>query len=264
MTYIASYTEAYFRDGKFYAVTLDEEALKKLIEDKLKASFPELSSSSEYDFNKLVEGLIGIVPSEGGQYRLVGKISETSFKTRGGVDYKFPAITATLKPGTKEFVTISKVDFVAVGADLIRVILEAVGDELAGVPGVTEATGCKIEDPNVALSVFEPENNQTFLNNDDFAKVNDYSNRVEGAVSTVIGRVTRGVSWFSLNNESLAVLIETAVGVIAKKASEKVLWCGLCVYRKNKEGEDLYPRGYGLRKDEKVVPARFVISGTGE
>ena len=79
---------------------------------------------------------------------------------------------------------------------------------------------------------------------------------------------SRGVSGFPLNNESLAVLIETVVGAIAKKASEKVLWCGLCVMRKNnddrKEGEASYPRGYGSRKDEKLVPARFVISGTGK
>jgi len=270
VAYIAAYTEAYFRDGKFFAVTLDETAMKEFIRAKLIASFPEVGSSPQ--LNQLVNDLIGDVPSEGSQYRLVGKVSETSFKTRGGTDYKFPAITATLKPGTKEFVTISKVDFVAVGADLIRVVFEAVGDALAGVPGVTEATGCKIkkdpDDPDVSLPVFEPENRQTLLTTDDFAMVNDYSNRIEGITSAVIGRVIRGVSWFSLNNESLAVLIETAVGVMAKKASEKVLWCGLCVMRKNnddrKEGEASYPRGYGSRKDEKLVPARFVISGTGK
>ena len=58
-----------------------------------------------------------------------------------------------------------------------------------------------------------------------FSKVNDYASQAESVAATATGQIIRGVSWLSLNNEALAKLIETAVGVIARKATEKVAWC---------------------------------------
>jgi hypothetical protein len=154
------------------------------------------------------------------------------------------------------------------------VFLEAVGDALAGVPGVTEATGCKIQElPNekdLRLHVFDPNNQATKLTMEEFGNVNDYANKVEGVVSSVIGRVVRGASWFSLNNESVAVLIETAVGVMVKKASEKVIWCGYCVAHKERSSvtesdptgvTTVVPYGIGRRAGETTVSAKFVVLG---
>ena len=156
------------------------------------------------------------------------------------------------------------------GGDLVRVFLEAVGDALAGVPGVTEATGCKIQEMRDRLPEFDPENPATKVKMEDFANVNDYANKVEAVVSSLIGRVVRGANWFSLNNESVAVLIETAVGVMAKKASEKVIWCGYCVAYK--EGATMMerdptgvisvvPYGIGRREGETKVSGKFEIVG---
>ncbi len=265
--YIVSYTKAYFRDGEFASVVLDLSQLENAIATRLKTSFPELTLDAQ-QLNTLVKKLAAGLSQEGGKYRLIGKISETSFKTRGGADYKFPAITATLNPGSREFITVSKVDFVAVGGDMIRVFLEAVGDALAGVPGVSDATGCKIQD--LRLPVFDPNNQATNLTVEEFGNVNSYASNVEGVVGSVIGRVIRGVSWFSLNNESVAVLIETAVGVMAKKASEKLIWCGYCVAHQEHpiltEGDPsgittVVPHGIGRRPGETTVSAKFVVVG---
>ena len=259
--YIVSYMKAYFRNGEFASIVLDPTKLKEAIKNRLETLFPGLvidPSELEKLANKLAQGL----PLVDGKYRLIGRICETSFKTRAGADYKFPAITATLTPGSREFITVSKVDYVAVGGELIRVFLEAVGDALAGVPGVTGATGCKLEGmpdaKDLGLRVFNPDDPATKLKMEEFENVNEYANKVEGVVSAVTGRVIRGLNWFSLNNESLAVLIETAVGVMAKKASEKVIWCGYCVAPK--EGATtIVPHGIGRRQGETIVSARFEL-----
>lgn len=260
--YIESYTKAYFRDGHFVAVDLDENSMKQFITEKLKPSLPGFDANKP-PWQDLINSLAKDAGCKDNKCRLVGKVSDISFKTRGGVDYKFPAITVILQPAGEKLVTVSKVDFVGVGADLIRVFIEAIGDALAGVPGVTEATGCNTQVlTDAALPVFDPKDQETHLTTDDFSKVNMYANQVEAATSTVIGRVIRGASWFSLNNESLAVLIEAAVGVIVKKASEKVLWCGFCVWRKDNRTGEGDALGFGKRSEQEVVvPAKFVISG---
>ena len=260
--YIELYTKAYFKDGNFVALDLDENSMKQFITEKLKPSFPGFDTNKP-PWQNLINNLAKEAGCKDNKCRLVGKVSDMSFKTRGGVDYKFPAITVILQPGAEKLVTVSKVDFVGVGADLIRVFFEAIGDALAGVPGVTEATGCNTQIlKNAALPVFDPKDQETHLTTDDFSNVNTYANQVEAATSTVIGRVVRGASWFSLNNESLAVLIEAAVGVIVKKASEKVLWCGFCVWRKDNPSDKGDALGLGKRSEqETVVTAKFVISG---
>jgi hypothetical protein len=111
---------------------------------------------------------------------------------------------------------------------------------------------------DLGLRVFNPDDPATKLKMEEFENVNEYANKVEGVVSAVTGRVIRGLNWFSLNNESLAVLIETAVGVMAKKASEKVIWCGYCVAPK--EGATtIVPHGIGRRQGETIVSARFEL-----
>jgi len=237
--YLVAYTKAYFRNGRFAAVQLDDDAMKKFIAKQLEVN------QDEQPWKDLLDDLVKKLPkaADGKHRNLFGKIEETSLKTRGGADYKFPAITATLQPGAGKFVTISKVDFVAVGADLIRVFLEALGDTVAGVPAMSDATGCNVQDDNLRLTAFDPK--IMYLTEEDFADVNDFANRIEAATSVLVGRAIRGASWFSLNNESVAVLIETTTGVVAKKASEKILWCGYCVYRKDKEKRINYPLGLG-------------------
>jgi multidrug efflux pump subunit AcrA (membrane-fusion protein) len=229
-TFAEAYTRAYFREGQFASLTLDQASLESFLTARVKAMLPTLSDET---VKGIVAKLIAEMPKPtDGKFPLFGKIGDASFKTRGGANFKFPAITATLKLGAPEPVVISKVDFVAVGADLLRVFLEAVGDGIAGVPGVSDATGCKTT--RVALQVFSPSDDVKRMSADDFGKVNEFANKAEAFTSAAVGRVIRGLSFFSLNNESIATLIETSAGVIVKKASEKVIWCGLCAYKQAK------------------------------
>ena len=58
-----------------------------------------------------------------------------------------------------------------------------------------------------------------------FASVNDEAAAAESMVGGVSGKLIRGISWLSLNNEAIAKAIETALGVAARKATEKLSWC---------------------------------------
>ena len=55
----------------------------------------------------------------------------------------------------------------------------------------------------------------------EFESVENWAGTIEGTTSAGVGRLIRGVSWFSLNNEALAGLIETAIGVTLRKAAER-------------------------------------------
>ena len=90
-------------------------------------------------------------------------------------------------------------------------------------PAVSNATGAQIPLPK-GLTVFDP-SKDALVNEMEFGFVNEFSSGVEGAVSTAVGQLVRGAGPLSLNNEALASLIETAVGVTVRKAMEKVTWC---------------------------------------
>lgn len=216
--YIKHYFSAYFREGKFFKATVDGSELKDRIVDRLKARIPGLD---EANYQALAKELFPQFAFDPKQTEYVfGRIEDSGLVTRGGQKLAFPAVEASFTLGSSEY-TRTDVDFVAVGSDLIRVLLHAVYDSDMQLPAVSNATG--ITAPLEPLS----ENDPTITNVDpaEFEKVQTRATQVEAVVSAGIGRVIRGISFLSLNNEALATAIETAIGLAVRKQIEKVVWC---------------------------------------
>jgi hypothetical protein len=251
--YIAAYFNAYFRSGKFYSVTLNGAALEKKIAARLKDAVPGISADGSKDpYEALARKLFTELKFDETNQRFIGKIATDGFVTRGGQDLKFPAVEAELFLGGGKPQT-SKIDYVAVGADLIRVLLHAVYDAHDRIPGVTNATGNALPRP---LGKYDPEKGGVDAN--EFGEIESRAARMEATVSGGVGRIVRGLGFVALNNEALATAVETAVGVAARKHTEKVLWCWTAC------GLNASPTGDGQSSPMPDEEVSIGISITGE
>jgi hypothetical protein len=72
-----------------------------------------------------------------------------------------------------------------------------------------------------------------------YAKVIRVSRGVQALVSNAVGAAIRGGSWGSLNNETAAAAVETALSVIAKKMTEHLMTCAAAtnIDKRGKKGE---------------------------
>lgn len=156
--------------------------------------------------------------------------SNTGFIGRDGTLYNFPG----LNEGTS-----TSIDHSQIGADTIRIILEALRDTYAPLPVLPESTAAKYlteyvisfdsqgqakfawqfdhQDPSrIAMVSIDAEHFQT---------IEAHAKRAEAFVASTVGKVIRGGSWGSLNNEAVAKLIETVAGVVARQLTERAEWC---------------------------------------
>jgi hypothetical protein len=70
-----------------------------------------------------------------------GKVSSGAFVGRTGRQLQFPPLEITIDPTKHTAVTVSKIDYAEVGADLVRVVVEALFDARDRLPAVQNATG---------------------------------------------------------------------------------------------------------------------------
>jgi hypothetical protein len=215
--YIAVYFAAYFRNGKFYDVTLAADELKKSVIAKLKTSIP---GAGDDTYKELADKLFGELGFDGKPKRVFGKINSEGFVTRGGQELKFPSVEAELSLSSGK-AQITKIDYVAVGADLVRVLLHAVYDAHDRLPGVTNATAYRVTE--YAPAANDP--NTTRVDAEAMGRIESRAVKVETVTTAGMGRVIRGIGFVALNNEALAAAIETAIGVAVRKSAEKILWC---------------------------------------
>lgn len=211
--FIRDYLHAYFRNGKFFTVNAkaNDEDLENLKKDLAK----ELPGATDEAIAKLIKAL-------GEKYgdRTFGVIGSDGFVARDGTQFQIPALTAQLVIGTKASATLSDIDGSRIGADLVRVYFEALFDSHDQLPAVSNATGVSI------AGVPLPKQADTKIIDDEaFAAVQQRANGADAAASATFGRIVRGASWISLNNEAVAKLLETVVGVTVRKVAEKAAWC---------------------------------------
>ena len=240
--FFKAYFSAYMRNGKFGTIIIDTSALKDLKEAlflKLKDQVPGIKERSDYgydEFNALLKKYFPILDILDKGSVQFGKIADSAFVTRDGDSYQFPPLSLKISPLADKTVSSPNIDFSEVGANLIRLSGEAIGDSLSRLPAVSTATGVKLKkDSNgrVGLDVFKPagEKGGMCLLEDDFELVNEVANELEATTSAATGQAIRGISLFSLNNESLAKLFESLVGVVVRKATEAVAWCTIACWR---------------------------------
>lgn len=157
--------------------------------------------------------------------------SQNGFVSRSGLKLKFPGIPNLSledkpipKDSSKNLDSPSSVDFTQVGTDIVRVFLEALRDASLEkdnrLPGVADSTGV-IADILIEVSAAPQWNVPT----KDFAKIESRASQAEGMMATAVGKVARGGSWGSLNNEAVAKVAETVAGVEARYTVERFEWC---------------------------------------
>jgi hypothetical protein len=213
--FISTYFRAYFRNGRFFKATLDAGELRRKLIENAKESLPGLTSDADYE--KLADLVFSQMNLNADTSFVFGAIQDTGFVTRGGQAVRFPAVELSATLGESK-VSASSVDYVAVGSDLIRVFLHAIFDAKMRLPAVSNATGAGIPGGLVV-------NDGTLVRESEFERIETLASQVEGVAAAGTGRLLRGVSIFSLNNEALASALETAVGVAIRKQAEKAAWC---------------------------------------
>jgi len=218
--YLDEYMNAYFRSGQFFDFVVNPKTAKTDLARELRARLGLSDAEAKALAEKIVAELGTGELGKDGKYHLLTKLAG-GFVTRGGKKFAFPDVDFTFTPFSENAFTVSKIDMTAVGADVIRVSVEALGDSIAQLPGTKESTGCK--SPHHLLDCYDPASYN--VTTEHFASVNDDAAAAESMVGGVTGKLIRGVSWLSLNNEAIAKAIETALGVAARKAAEKLSWC---------------------------------------
>jgi len=251
--YISRYIRAYFTGTPLVTITVDLSVLTQRLKTKLRArlaqAFPDLDADEflEKLEEKLAEQLkrtLAKLLRKADQARIdeiVGKLVKgqpvkvfgytlgsgtdqpVGFTTRAGDNFRWPTVEVTIDPNADKVVSWSDIDAKLIGSQLIRVLIEAIFDAQIGIPGASSATGVSFKDH--ALAKFEPvDEGRPGVTADEFNELNNWSARAEGLASTGTGQLIRGVGWISLNNEALAGIIETAVGVFVRKLAEWALW----------------------------------------
>jgi hypothetical protein len=226
--FIKAYMRAYFRNGKFIRVDANADGVIDRLKEDLADELPGLDDSTA---QKIVDAL----KTKYGEHSF-GTISSVAFVARDGTSMQFPAITAQLTFTTKPHAKATDLDGAAIGADLARVYFEAVFDSYNQLPGVSNATGVGITPTEYALK--KQADKPTAVDDAAFSAVQQRANLADAIASAAFGRIIRGASWISLNNEALAKLLENIVGVTVKKVAEKAAWC---LYSCNPKSHDKTP-----------------------
>jgi hypothetical protein len=224
VTFVKEYFHAYFRNGKFFKATVDTSGLEDKIKEELKSRLRlEEGGGLDQLVKELLEEFKGGVGLSGGNEFVFGDIGTVGFVTRAGAKYQFPALEAKIDPTAENPLSVTKLEPVGIGNDALRVLIEASMDAWHQLPCVSTATGTfklKVNDPDEATSPASE-----FLSAEHFESVETWANRAEGGSSALVGRLVRGGGWIALNNEALAQLLETFVGVTVRKFTEKTAWC---------------------------------------
>jgi hypothetical protein len=229
-SFLDIYLKSYFRNGKIVSVRFDSTDIRKKLVEKIEQQIPPAKPGEEDEREKMIgeladnllESILGGKPQEDAFYNLIGEIGETSFVTRGGTAYSFPGVTVDVNPLAENRVDSNEIDYTVVGSDIVRVAIEAVGDSWSRLPAAANSTACK----HGLLTCLQSGKQNDKL----FSDSNTIADKAEAIAGAATGRIIRGISWFSLNNEALAEIIETAVAVSVRKGTEKLAWCH---YEKN-------------------------------
>jgi hypothetical protein len=230
--YIRAYMQAYFRNGKFVEGKIELASL---------AEHPALKELSDHD-RKAVED---ILKKAEGKVSF-GKIGDGGFVTRGGASLQFPALNVSFDAAHGKL-AVTEIDHSAVGAQLIRVLFEAIFDAHDRLPAVTKATGVSLKEQHLQLAAYERIEARTGfrkVSQPAFGKIDAYANQLEGTAAAAAGRLFRGGGPLALNNEALARILETTIGITARKVAEKIGWCWFSL-----------PEAKGTSEEAQSVPA---------
>lgn len=216
---------AYFRHGKVFALDFQDIVLASDAKSKIDALNvpPAVKQVLTDSFDALVKAYrkeLCTKDTEDGQpCRILNHTSDETFVTRAGAEYGFQKITGAIDLASDKKLTFTKIDWKAIPPDLVRVALEALGDEAARVPGAANSTMCK-ERPQWCK--VEGETSESLAKK--LALVDRAGNVTEAGTASLFGSAIRGGWLASLNNEVLADTLTAAAAVTLRKGAEAATW----------------------------------------
>ncbi len=184
----------------------------------------------------------------------VFKVSTAGFVSRDATfSARLPTIQATIDPTAKRWVSFKDIDSTTVltghsdlgnlgvvsdtsgvgtgskiGAEILRVFLEAIYDAQEGLPAVYPAntptlkpTGLSLGDHSLP-SFTAPTGH---VSASDLSKMTTINDRVATQTKVVVGRAIAGIGPFSLNNQALESFLTELITTSVRKATEKASWC---------------------------------------
>lgn len=207
------------------------------VEKKIKSSIPLQLQSFISNQDLLHYVLINYLDN----YFSSEKSDISGFISRDGTRYKYTGVSADKN-------AISSINHSQMGADVMRIGLEAFRDVFLQLPVVPESTLYKLKyeftDENgnrsnnenlksLVVNIYEKNGKWAYKEHPynyqvSQKKFNDFqtiANKVESEVATLVGTAIRGGSIEALNNEALAKIIETSAGVKARHLTERAFWC---------------------------------------
>lgn len=156
------------------------------------------------------------------------------FIDRDGSRFGFTGLSASGADG-------SKVDHSQIGADVMRIFLDALRDTLAPLPVLAYSTAGEFPaefDVLTFQNADRPIGVDWHIDRHDPAKairlslsarqfeyIQATAKQAEASAASSVGKAIRGGAAGSLNNEALARQLETAAGVLARHAAERLQWC---------------------------------------
>lgn len=222
-----TYLTAYFKKGavKTAGQLIDNGELAEQL--NLKIDDPQLLKTADFLNSRLKK------------FNNKMETKTSGFIGRDGTQYNFPGI---IDQNGQVAINHNQI-----GADSVRIILEAFRDTFAPLPILPESTAAaknkngsdsKLKDFIIDL---DPVTKKQFswhydhhdpsqviqvsVTEEDFQDIESKARKAEAKVAGIVGKAIRGGSWGSLNNEAIATLLETASGVVARHVVERAGWC---------------------------------------
>ncbi len=164
--------------------------------------------------------------SGGGSLAAV-KVTSNGFVDRSGNAFVFPGLSTerSVDPAHSLHVSATPIDSQRISADLARIFLEAFFDAAFRVPAVHGATALRVAWKSQEQAYPEFDAARPPIPLEALARVTRDAMRAEAAVTSLVGKSVRGGGLFGLHNETLAAMLETAAGVMAKKLVEHEGFC---------------------------------------
>jgi hypothetical protein len=254
--FVRGYLDAYLGHGELVEVDVELAVLIRAVDDeaaKAESQIEKLRDKIAELDKKLDAGVERQLQKADAELSNVFKVSNVGFVSRDTTfAARLPSLRVTVDPTARRLLDVtdedaggqlltSRSDFADlgvatdtsgvgtganIGAELVRVFLEALFDAHEGLPGVAPLNGPRATGLTLgayALPLFQsPTGN---VDGKDLGRMRDFDDQVALRTRLIVGRVISGIGPFSLDNPPLEDLITEIVATSVRKAVEKASWC---------------------------------------
>ena len=222
---------------------------------KITSALDHLQAEIQGLDTQLVESVDDAVSKDDAKLSNVFKVSTVGFMSRDTTfQARLPTVGVTVDPTVKQWLEVQDVDHQEIltshsnlsnlgvatdtsgvgtgsdlGAELVRVFLEAVFDASEGLPAFAPSnlnglrpTGLALGD-RFSLPLFASPLGS--VDSGDVSRMTHFNNAVALKTRLLVGRLISGIGPFNLNNEPLEDFITEIVATSVRKAAEKASWC---------------------------------------